>query len=110
MTYPQKGKKLLFEEETIRQPSDKVSQKAGVAVVGGGNHLDKDMTEHEWAMQYFYSEKKVALFVTQQAGRGQLAQVRPFSYGRILRLDYKDPNTYLIILVDYSHYSREFVR
>ena len=101
MTYPSKGKKLNFEDEVMRQPSEEGSQKTSSAAGGGDDHLDRDLTGHEWAMQYVDSKKKVVLLVTRMAGRGILAQERPFAYGKILRLDYEDEDTTnLIVLVN----------
>ena len=103
MTYPSKGKKLNFEDEVMRQPSEEGSQKTSSAVGGGDDLLDRDLTGHEWAMQYVDSKKKVVLLVTRVAGRGILAQERPFAYGKILRLDYEDEDTTnLIVLVNCS--------
>ena len=34
VTYPNKGKKLMFEDEVVRQPSDEVSQKTSSAAGG----------------------------------------------------------------------------
>ena len=40
---------------------------------------------------------------TRKKGHGQLAKERPFSYGRLLRLDYEDSDSStLILLVDCS--------
>ena len=64
VTYPQKGKKLVFEDEVVRQPSDEVSQKTFVTAGGGEDQLDKDLIGHEWALQYVNSKKKVILLVT----------------------------------------------
>ena len=57
VTYPNKGKKLMFEDEVVRQPSDEVSQKTSSAAGGSDNHLDRDLTGHEWALQYIDSKK-----------------------------------------------------
>ena len=101
VTYPNKGMKLNFEDEVMRQPSEEGSQKTSFAAGGGDDHLDRDLTGHEWAMQYVDSKKKVVLLVTRMAGRGILAQERPFAYGKILRLDYEDEDTTnLIVLVN----------
>ena len=53
---------------------------------------DRDITEYEWAMKYVDSNKKVMLLTARIKGRGQLIKDRPFSYGRILQLDYEDPD------------------
>ena len=54
-------------------------------------------------MQYVDSNKKVVLLTTRDKGRGQLTKDRPFSYDRILRLDYEDPNSEnLVLLVECS--------
>ena len=54
-------------------------------------------------MQYVDSNKKVVLLITRNKGRGQLTKDRPFSYGRILRLDYEDPDfENLVLLVECS--------
>ena len=74
-----------------------------MAAHGGETLPDKDITEHVWAMQYVNSNKKVVLLISQYKGQGQLGKDPPFSYGRILRLDYEDPNSVnLILLVDCS--------
>ena len=52
MSYTQKGKKLLFDDEVGRQPSNEVSQMKMVGTLGGEILDDKDMTEYQWAMQY----------------------------------------------------------
>ena len=44
--------------------------------------------------------------MSRNKGQGQLAKDRPFGYGRILRLDYEDPDSEtLVVLVDVQ---REF--
>ena len=64
---------------------------------------DRDITDYEWAMQYVDSNKKVVLVTTRNKGSGQIGKECPFMYGRLLRLDYEDPNsTSLILLVDCS--------
>ena len=98
VTYPQKGKKLVFEDEIVRQLSDKVSQKTSIMARGGEDQLDKDLIGHEWALQYVDSKKKVVLLVFRLAGRGMFAQYRPFSYGKILRLDYEDADSTNLIV------------
>ena len=93
----------MFEDEIVREPFDEVSQKTSVSTRGGEDQLDRDLTEHEWALQYVNSKKKVVLLVTPLAGRGMLAQDRSFSHGKILRLDYEDPKSInLIVLVNCS--------
>ena len=110
VTYPQKGKKLVFEDEVVRQPSDEVSQKTSVMAGGGEDQLDRDLIGHEWALQYVDSKKKVVLLVSKLAGRGMLAQDRPFSYGKILRLDYEDADsTNLIVLVNCTKGVRKMI-
>ena len=102
-TKTKKGKKLLFSDDIIEHPSDKVSKKKGVAAMGGDNLLAKDITDHEWALQYVNSNKKVVLLIARAQGEGQLVSDCPFSYGRVLRLDYEDPNSLnLILLVECS--------
>ena len=85
-----KGRQPVFDDEVVRQPSDEVSQDKKVATHRGENLADRDITEYEWAMQYVDSNKKVALLTARTKGRGQLIKDRPFSYGRILQLDYED--------------------
>ena len=52
-------------------------------------------------MQYIDSNKRVVLVTARNKGHDQLAKDRPFRYGRLLHLDYEDPNsTTLILLVD----------
>ena len=54
-------------------------------------------------MQYVDSNKKVVLLTTRIKRRGQLTKDIPFSYGRILRLDYEDPHSEnLVLLVECS--------
>ena len=89
----------MFENDVVRQPSDEVSQKKVVVVVGGENFHDKDFTHYEWVMQYVDSSKKVILITARAKGDGQLAKERPFFYGRILRLDYEDPDSQKLILL-----------
>ena len=60
---------------------------------------DRDITKHEWAMQYVDSNKKVVLLTARNKGRGQLTKDRPLSYRRILRLDYEDPDSKNLVLV-----------
>ena len=50
LKHQQKGKKILFDDELVRQPSDEVNQGKTVAAHGGETLADKDITEHEWAM------------------------------------------------------------
>ena len=58
---------------------------------------------NKWAMQYVDSNKKGVLLTTRNKGRGQRTKDIPFSYGRILRLDYEDPDSKnLILLVECS--------
>ena len=98
-----KGRQLNFEDEVVRQPSDEVSQDKRVAAHGGETLADRDISEYEWAMQYVDSNKKVVLLTARTKGRGQLIKERPFSYGRILRLDYEDPDSEnLVLLVECS--------
>ena len=98
-----KGRQLVFDDEVVRQHSDEVSQDKMVAAHGGENLADRDITEYEWAMQYVDSNKKVVLLTACTKGRGQLIKDRPFSYGRILRLDYEDPDSEnLVLLVECS--------
>ena len=59
--------------------------------MGGESLDDRDISEYKWAMQYVDSNKKIVLLTTHNKGRGQLTKDRPFSYGRILQLDYEDP-------------------
>ena len=66
---------------------------------GGETLADRDITEHEWAMQYVDSSKKVVLIMSRNKGQGQLAKDRPFGYGRILRLDYEDPDSEILVLI-----------
>ena len=70
-----------------------------VAAHGGQNLADRDITEYEWAMQYVDSNKKVVLLTARTKGRGQLIKDRPFSYGRILRLNYEDPDSENLVLL-----------
>ena len=93
MTYLQRGKKILFEDKIVRQLLEELCHKTSAAVGGGEDQLDRDMTEHEWALQYVDSKKKGILLVSQLIGRGKLAQDCLFSYYRILRLHYKDPDS-----------------
>ena len=93
----------MFDDEVVRQPSDEVSQDKKVAAHGGENLADRDITEYEWAMQCIDSNKQVVLLTTRIKGRGQLIKDRPFSYGRILQLDYEDPDSEnLVLLVECS--------
>ena len=50
LTLKQKGKKLLFEDEFVRQLSNEVSQEKMVADHGGETLADKDITKHKWAL------------------------------------------------------------
>ena len=72
ITYTQKGKKLLFDDEVGRQPSNEVSQMKMVRALGGETLADKDMTEYKWAMQYVDSNKKVVLLIAKNKGHGHL--------------------------------------
>ena len=93
----------MFDDEVVGQPSDEVSQDKIVAAHGGESLADRDITEYEWAMQYVDSNKKVVLLTARIKGRGQLTKDRPFSYGRILQLDYEDPDSEnLVLLVECS--------
>ena len=58
---------------------------------------DRDITDYEWAMQYIDSNKRVVLLTAQNKGHDQLAKDRPFNYGRLLCLDYKDPDSNTLI-------------
>ena len=63
----------------------------------------RDITDYEWAMQYIDSNKRVVLVTARNKDHDQLAKERTLSYGRLLRVDYKDPDsTTLILLVDCS--------
>ena len=74
-----------------------------MAAHGGETLAVKDITEHKWAMQYVNSNKKVVLLISQNKDQGKLGKDKPFSYDRILRLDYEDPDSVnLILLVDCS--------
>ena len=54
-------------------------------------------------MQYVDSNKKVVLLIARNKGSCQLTKDKPFSYGRILRLDYEDPDSEnLVLLVECS--------
>ena len=46
-TNTKKGEELIFSEDLIEQPSDKVSQKKRVASLGGDDLPDKDITDHK---------------------------------------------------------------
>ena len=98
-TQKHKGRQLVFEDEVVGQPSDEVSQDKIVAAHGGESLADRDITEYEWAMQYVDSNKKFVLITTRNKGIGQLTKNRPFSYGRILRLDYEDPDLEKTVLL-----------
>ena len=103
LTHSQKTKKILFNEEPVDQISDEASQPRGLAAAGGEDLDDKDYTGSEWALQYVSSSKKLVLIVARSAGPGKLAQGRTFSYGRVLRVDYEDPDSMnMILLVDCS--------
>ena len=65
---------------------------------GSDDQLDRDLTGHEWALQYIDSKKKLVLLVTRLEGRGMLGQDQPFSYGKILRLDYEDADSNNLIV------------
>ena len=65
-----KGKKLLFNEETKSQPSDKVGQKKLLGASGGEDLPDRDLTEKEWCMQYVDLKKKVVLYMAKKKGNG----------------------------------------
>ena len=93
----------MFNEEPVGQISDEASQPRGLATVGGEALEDKDYTGSEWALQYVSSSKKLVLIVARSAGPGKLAQGHTFSYGRVLRVDYEDPDSMnMILLVDCS--------
>ena len=49
-------------------------------------------------MQYIDSNKSVVLVTARNKGHGQLGKERPFIYGRLLRLDYEDPDSSTLIL------------
>ena len=94
---------MNFEDEITGAPSDELSQKTLMAATGGETLPDRDITDYEWAMQYIDSNKKVVLVTARNKGSGQIGKERPFMYGRLLRLDYEDPDsTSLILLVDCS--------
>ena len=78
----------MFEHELTGAPSDEVSQKTLLGAKGGETLLDRDITDYGWAMHYIDSNKRVVLVMARNKGHGQLAKERPFSYGRLLRLDY----------------------
>ena len=101
-TQKHKGRQLVFEDDVVGQPSDEVSQDKLVVAHGGETLADRDISEYG-AMQYVDSNKKVVLLTTRNKGGGQLTKDRPFSYGRILRLDYEDPDSEnLVLLVECS--------
>ena len=86
-----------------RAPLDEVSQKTLLGTTRGETLPNRDITDYEWAMQYIDSNKKVVLVTARNKGSGQIGKERPFMYGRLLRLDYEDPDsTSLILLVDCS--------
>ena len=97
-TLSQKPKKLFFEDDLTRQPSDEVSQKKRVAVEGGETLPDKHMIDYECTMQSINPNKKVVL-IAQNKGHDQLAKDCPFSYGRLLCLDYGDPDSNNLIIL-----------
>ena len=74
-------------------PSNEVSQKTVMGATRGETLPDQDITDYEWAMQYIDSNKRVVLVTTQNKGHGQLGKERPFTYGRLLRLDYENPDS-----------------
>ena len=76
-----KGKKLLFHEDNMEQPSDEVSQKKMVATIGGEDLPGRDLTINEWCVQYVDLKKKVVLFTAKKKGDDQLNKEKPFSYG-----------------------------
>ena len=83
-----KPTRLVFEDELTGAPSNEVSQKTLLGAEGGETLLDRDITDYGWAMHYIDSNKRVVLVMARNKGHGQLAKERPFSYGRLLRLDY----------------------
>ena len=70
----------------------------------GGEDLDnKDLTSYEWALQYVDSSKKFIFIVARSVGSGKITEGRTFSYVRVLRVDYEDPDSMnMILLVDCS--------
>ena len=102
-THSKKPLRLVFEAELTVASSDEVSQKNLLSVDGGEIFPDRDITDYEWAIQYIDSSKRVVMLAARNKGHDQLAKDRPFSYGRLLHLDYEDPDSnMLILLVDCS--------
>ena len=99
ITHSQKPKKLFSHDDLTRQPSDEVSQKKLVLAEGGETLHDKDMTDYERAMQYINFNKKVVLLIARNKGHDQLAKEHPFSYERLFRLDYEDPDSNNLIIL-----------
>ena len=101
VAHSKKPTRLVFEDELTGAPSCEVTQKTLLVAEGGETLPDRDITDYEWAMQYIDSNKRVVLVTARNKGHDQLAKDRPFRYGRLLHLDYEDPNsTTLILLVD----------
>ena len=85
-----RGKKLLFNEETKSQPSNKVCQKKLLGATGAEDLPNCDLTNKERCMQYVDSKKKVVLYTAKRKCDGQLEKETGFMYGRILRFDYEN--------------------
>ena len=98
----QKGKKLMFDDDLDVHQSDEVSQDTMLATHGEETLSDRYITDLEWTMQYVDSSKKVVLITARNKGPGQLVKERPpFGYGRILKLDYEEPDSdNLVILIE----------
>ena len=94
---------LVFEDDMTGAPSNELSQKTVMGANGGETLPDRDITDYEWAMQYIDSNKNLVSVTAWNKGYGQIAKERPFMYGRLLQLDYEDPDFLtLILLVDCS--------
>ena len=75
-----------------------MSQKNLVVAEGGETLYDRDIIDYEWSMKYIEFNKKIVLLIAWNKEHGQLEKDRPISYGRLLHLDYEEPDSNNLIL------------
>ena len=77
----------MFEDEVVSHSSNEVSQKTSSVAGGSDDQLDRDLTGHEWALQYIDLKKKLVLLVTRIEGRGchDMARLEPMTLGYMSR-------------------------
>jgi hypothetical protein len=91
MATSESSKRVLFEEssQTLR-PSQRTIEQI--------SHGQKDMTQFEWSLSYQETTSRLILILGKVMGDGDIKSGHVFSYGRVLRVDYKDDNSPNLIM------------